>query len=60
MLKQTQEMAQNIPKVVDNARAMAKVFKENGFKLLTDGTDSLILLLDLSDSNGLEKMPQMN
>ena len=29
---------------------MAKVFKDSGFKLLTDGTDSHILLLDLSDT----------
>ena len=26
------------------------MFKESGFKLLTDGTDSHILLLDLSDT----------
>ena len=37
-------------KVVANAQAMARVFKESGSKLLTDGTDSHILLLDLSDT----------
>ena len=36
--------------VVVNAQAMAKVFVENDFKLLTGGTDSHILLLDLSES----------
>ena len=29
---------------------MARVFKDEGYKLLTDGTDSHILLLDLSDT----------
>ena len=33
--------------VVDNARAMAKVFEERGIKMLTGGTDSHIILLDL-------------
>ena len=37
-------------KIVANAQAMARVFKESGYKLLTDGTDSHILLLDLSDT----------
>ena len=37
-------------RVVTNAQAMAKVFVENDFKLLTGGTDSHILLLDLSES----------
>ena len=37
-------------KVVANAQAMARVFKESGYKLLTDGTDSHILILDLSDT----------
>ena len=46
----TDDFTKYAHKVVDNARAMAKVFKENDFKLLTDGTDSHILLLDLSDS----------
>jgi len=36
--------------VVTNAQAMARVFVENNFKLLTGGTDSHILLLDLSES----------
>ena len=35
--------------VVDNARAMAKVFDERGMKMLTGGTDSHIILLDLKD-----------
>ena len=33
-----------------NASAMAHVFNQSGFKILTDGTDSHIILLDLSDS----------
>jgi len=37
-------------KVVLNAQAMAEVFNLNSFKLLTGGTDSHILLLDLSES----------
>lgn len=36
--------------VITNAQAMAEVFNLNGFKLLTGGTDSHILLLDLSES----------
>ena len=35
--------------VVNNARAMAKVFDERGMKMLTGGTDSHIILLDLRD-----------
>jgi glycine hydroxymethyltransferase len=35
--------------IIDNAKEMAFVFKENGYKCLTDGTDSHIILLDLSD-----------
>ena len=35
--------------IVDNARAMAKVFDERGMKMLTGGTDSHIILLDLRD-----------
>lgn len=36
--------------VVDNAQAMCKVFNERGFKILTGGTDSHIILMDLSNS----------
>jgi glycine hydroxymethyltransferase len=36
--------------VIKNAQAMAGVFRDKGFNLLTDGTDSHILLLDLSKS----------
>lgn len=46
----TKEFKEYAHNVVDNAQAMAKVFNQNGFKLLTEGTDSHILLLDLSDS----------
>ena len=35
--------------VVNNARAMAKVFDDRGMKMLTGGTDSHIILLDLRD-----------
>tara|TARA_S200000501_G_scaffold134246_1_gene127018 strand:- start:2471 stop:3610 length:1140 start_codon:yes stop_codon:yes gene_type:complete len=46
----TNEFKQYSKQVVSNAQAMAKVFKDEGYKLLTDGTDSHILLLDLSDT----------
>ena len=46
----TPEFSVYAAKVVANARTMCDVFKQNGFKLLTGGTDSHILLLDLSES----------
>jgi len=36
--------------VIDNAKAMCKVFVENGFPVQTSGTDSHIILMDLSNS----------
>ena len=36
--------------VIDNAQAMCKVFEDRGFPVLTGGTDSHIILMDLSDS----------
>ena len=36
--------------VVKNAQTMCKVFKENEFKILTNGTESHIILIDLSNS----------
>jgi glycine hydroxymethyltransferase len=41
------EYAQN---VVRNAKAMCEVFTKEGFKVQTDGTDSHIILMDLSKS----------
>ena len=46
----TDEFKEYSQQIIKNARAMAKIFIENNFKLLTNGTDSHILLLDLSDS----------
>jgi len=37
-------------RVVENAQAMAEVFQEHGVKMVTGGTDSHIILIDLSDS----------
>jgi glycine hydroxymethyltransferase len=37
-------------RVVENAQAMAEVFQEHGIKMVTGGTDSHIILIDLSDS----------
>jgi len=38
-------------KVVDNARAMAEVFKERGLKIVSGGTDDHLFLLDLTPKN---------
>jgi len=46
----TDEFIDYANRVVSNAKAMAKVLIENGFKVLTGGTDSHIILLDLSES----------
>jgi glycine hydroxymethyltransferase len=37
-------------RVVENARTMAEVFDEHDVKMITGGTDSHIILIDLSDS----------
>ena len=34
-------------KVVLNAKALAEALKKQGFKLLTDGTDNHLMLVDL-------------
>ena len=46
----TDEFIDYASQVITNAKAMAKVLIENGFKVLTGGTDSHIILLDLSES----------
>ena len=45
----TTEFRQYIKNVINNAQAMAEVFIENGFNILTGGTDSHMMLIDLSD-----------
>ena len=40
-----------IDAVIENAKAMAEVFLEKGYNIITKGTDSHILLLDLSDKS---------
>ena len=46
----TPEFVEYATKVVKNAKAMCKVFEENGFPVQTGGTDSHIILMDLTDS----------
>jgi len=46
----TDEFKEYSAQVVSNAQAMALSLKQYGMKLLTDGTDSHIILLDLSDT----------
>jgi len=46
----TDEFKEYSQQVVKNAQAMALSLKQYGMKLLTDGTDSHIILLDLSDT----------
>ena len=45
----TEEFKEYSAQVIANARAMALSLNQYGMKLLTDGTDSHIILLDLSD-----------
>jgi glycine hydroxymethyltransferase len=45
----TQEFREYTKYVIENAKAMCEVFMSNGFNVLTGGTDSHLLLLDLRD-----------
>ena len=47
---QEDSFKQYVIDVVDNAKEMAKTFEENGLPVLTSGTDSHIILIDLSES----------
>ena len=47
---QEDSFKQYVMDVVDNAKEMAKTFEENGLSVLTGGTDSHIILIDLSKS----------
>lgn len=46
----TNEFAQYADQVIANAKAMCEVFEEKGFPVQTGGTDSHIILMDLSES----------
>jgi len=46
----TDEFKEYSAQVIKNAKAMAHQLNQYGMKLLTDGTDSHIILMDLSDS----------
>ena len=46
----TDEFKEYSSQVIKNAKAMAHQLNQYGMKLLTDGTDSHIILMDLSDS----------
>jgi len=45
----TRDFQGYIGRVINNARQMADVFMENGFKIQTNGTDSHIILVNLTD-----------
>ena len=45
----TPEFVEYVTKVVNNAKAMCQVFEERGFPVQTGGTDSHIILMDLSE-----------
>ena len=45
----TPEFVEYVTKVVSNAKAMCRVFEERGFPVQTGGTDSHIILMDLSE-----------
>jgi glycine hydroxymethyltransferase len=46
----TEDFSSYVTDVVANARAMCSVFRSRGFEVLTGGTDSHIILMDLSKS----------
>lgn len=46
----TKEFYDYAEQVISNAQAMCRVFEENGFPVQTGGTDSHIILMDLSKS----------
>jgi glycine hydroxymethyltransferase len=48
---QTPEYKTYCQQILDNAQAMVKVFKERGFKIVTDGTDTHLWLVDLRNKN---------
>ena len=53
----TSDFIQYIKCVKKNAEVMTEVFIENGFNVLTGGTDSHMMLVDLSDKKYSGKKP---
>jgi glycine hydroxymethyltransferase len=47
----TPEFVAYAKQVVKNAKALAEKLMENGFKLVTDGTDNHLILIDLRNKN---------
>ncbi|MDO4873716.1 MAG: serine hydroxymethyltransferase [Candidatus Gracilibacteria bacterium] len=47
------EFSTYVRQIIDNARQMAKVFVEEGFSVISGGTDNHIVLLDIFSSTGL-------
>jgi len=41
--------------VLSNAKALADALKERGFKLVSDGTDNHLMLVNLTNKNMTEK-----
>ena len=48
---QTEEFKDYIRRVVENTQYFAKVLKNHGFKLVSDGTDNHLILIDLTNRN---------
>ena len=46
----TDDFREYAQRVVENAQAMCEVFNDRGLKVLTGGTDSHIILIDLRES----------
>ena len=47
----TKEFKQYQKQVIKNAKIMVEIFKENGFKVVSNGTENHLFLLDLLDKN---------
>lgn len=47
----TDEYAMYAKQIISNAQAMAKAFVEKGYKIISDGTDNHLMLIDLRNKN---------
>jgi glycine hydroxymethyltransferase len=47
----TNEFTQYAKQIISNAQALAKAFLEKGYKIISDGTDSHLMLIDLRNKN---------